>query len=134
MRAVVLDGPGGVEALRIREVPLLEPAPGWDATPRGWTRCVSSASTTRCWTTASSPARSARSIRTACTARWSPSARTCSPTPCAPQRCTARGAVGWRVDGLGGWSGVRGFRSSNFELDAATGNGREHQLPRLFVP
>src|SRR5438046_10584171 len=29
MRAVVLDGPGPPEALRIREVPVPEPRPGW---------------------------------------------------------------------------------------------------------
>ncbi|MBP2472264.1 NADPH:quinone reductase-like Zn-dependent oxidoreductase [Crossiella equi] len=29
MRAVVLDGPGPVEALRIREIPRPESEPGW---------------------------------------------------------------------------------------------------------
>jgi hypothetical protein len=46
----------------------------------------------------------------------------------------ARGAVNWRVEGTGGWSGVTGLLSSNFEVDTATGNGREHQILRLFVP
>jgi hypothetical protein len=47
---------------------------------------------------------------------------------------TARGAVSWRVEGTGSWSGVTGFLSSNFEVDTATGNGRERQVLRLFVP
>jgi hypothetical protein len=45
-----------------------------------------------------------------------------------------RGAVIWRVEGTGGWSGTTGLLSSNFLFRPDTGTAEEQVVARLVLP
>jgi hypothetical protein len=47
---------------------------------------------------------------------------------------TLQGAVLWRVEGTGGWSGTTGLMASSFLFQPDTGTATERVVARLFRP